>query len=398
VNVVFSPSATTTYAEKTLLTDNAPGSPQTVIATGVGVLIPTTLALTTHPAAPVYGDAVTISAKISDTAPVGVPLPTGQISFTNAGTQVGTQTVSQAAATESQPLLPAGTHPISAAYGGDSSYSSSAADLIVAVAKATPTISLISVPAPIPDGTPAVLTASVQSAASVPTGSVVFLDGTTVLGTAPLDSTGIATLKISALAPGSHSVNARYVGDSNFNTVTSANLGQSTGSFTLKPSAGSANGTSETVTLTVTPVNGFNQSVALSCSLLPANAACGFSPSSLTLNGLNPATTSLTITTQTSCSNTGGSATFSGSLLLPCVFFFGIFSRRKRLRALLFAACVFLVGSGCAGQKVTCFSPEENYTISITGTSKVGSTTITQTTTVSFTVGTNGVISSAATQ
>jgi hypothetical protein len=398
VNVVFSPNATTTYAEKTLLTDNAPGSPQTVIATGVGVLNPTTLALTAHPAAPVYGDAVTILAKISDTAPASVPLPTGQISFTNAGTPVGTQTVAQASATESQPLLQAGTHPISAAYGGDSFYSPSAVDLSLTVTKATPTISLVSVPAPIADGTPAVLTASVQSAASVPTGSVVFLDGTTVLGTAPLDSAGIATLKISALPPGSHSVSGRYAGDSNFNTVTSENLGQSTGAFTLKASAGSANGTSEVVNLTVTPVNGFNQSVSLSCSSLPANAGCGFSPSNLTLNGLNPATTSLTITTQTSCSNTGGSATFSGSLLLPCVFFFGIFSRRKRLRAFLFAACVFLVSSGCAGQKVTCFTPEGNYTITITGTSKVGSTTITQTTTVSFTVGTNGAISSATTQ
>ena len=68
INVVFSPIATTTYAEKDILTDNAPGSPQTVIATGIGVLNPTTLALTAQPAAPVYGDSVMILAKISDTA------------------------------------------------------------------------------------------------------------------------------------------------------------------------------------------------------------------------------------------------------------------------------------------------------------------------------------------
>jgi hypothetical protein len=256
----------------------------------------------------------------------------------------------------------------------------------------------VSAPSPVVDGSPVVLTASVQSPASVPTGPVEFLDGATILGTDPLDSKGVATLNISALGPGAHTIDARYIGDSNFKAVTSANLGQGGGTFTLKSSASNANGTSETLTLTVTPVNGFNQTVALSCSSLPTNASCGFSPASVTLNGTNPATASLTITTQGSCSNTGGSATFSNGLLLPIIFFFGICSRRKRLRALLFAACVFLVGSGCAGQKVTCFTPAGSYTITVTGTSKVGTTTLTQTTTIAFTVGANGAIGGAASQ
>jgi hypothetical protein len=294
--------------------------------------------------------------------------------------------------------LPAGTHAIAASYGGDSLYSSSAANLSLSVAKATPTISLVSKPEPVVDGEPAVLTASVQSPASVPTGSVVFLDGTTVLGTVPLDAAGVATLDVSAFSAGSHTLDAHYSGDSNFKPATSADLGQGGGSFTLKGSSASANGTSETVTLTITPVNGFNQAVALTCSSLPANSTCGFSPSSVTLNGTSPATASLTITTQASCSNTGGSATFGNGLLLPTIFFFGICSRKKRLRAFLFSACVFLIGSGCAGQKVTCFAPSGSYTITVTGTSKVGSTIVTETTTLSFTVGDNGVISTSATQ
>jgi hypothetical protein len=341
---------------------------------------------------------VTILAKISDTAPSSVLLPTGQIAFSDASAPLGTQVVTQKSAAESQPLLPAGTHPISAAYGGDSLYSSSAANLSLGVAKATPTISLVSKPEPVVDGEPAVLTVSVQFSASVPTGSVVFLDGTTVLGTAPLDSSGLATLNVSALSAGSHRLDARYEGDSNFKSVTSADLGQGGGSFTLKGSGASANGTSETVTLTIAPVNGFNQAVALSCSSLPANSTCGFTPSSVTLDGTNPATASLTLTTQASCSNTGGSATFGNGLLLPIIFFFGICSRRKRLRAFFFAACVLLIGSGCAGQKVTCFAPSGSYTITVIGTSKVGSTTVTQTTTIAITVGGNGVISSAASQ
>lgn len=399
INVVFSPTATITYAEKNILTDNAPGSPQTVIATGVGVLNPTTLALSAQPAAPVYGDAITVSARISETASVSVPLPTGQIAFTDAGTPLGTQVVAQKSAEESQSLLPAGTHAISASYGGDSLYSSSAANLSLGVAKATPTILLVSKPAPVVDGEPAVLTASVQFSASVPTGSVEFLDGTTVLGTVPLDASGLAVLNISGLGAGSHSLDARYSGDSNFKSVTSADLGQGGGSFTLKASSASANGTSETVTLTIAPVNEFNQGVALSCSSLPANSSCGFTPSSVTLNGTSPATASLTITTQASCSNTGGTASFgTGGLLLPMVFFFGICSRRKRLRAFLFASCVFLIGSGCAGQKVDCYPPVGSYTITVIGTSNFGGTTVTQTTTIAITVGDKGVISSATAQ
>lgn len=96
------------------------------------------------------------------------------------------------------------------------------------------------------------------------------------------------------------------------------------------------------------------------------------------------------------CSSTGGLASFSGAILLPCVLFFGLFSRRKRLRALLLAACVFLVGSGCAGQKVTCFAAAGNYTLAVTGASGAGSTVVTATTTVTFTVGSKGVISGAA--
>jgi hypothetical protein len=398
VNVVFSPATTTTYAEKAVLTDNSPGSPQTIIATGIGVLNPTTLALAAQPAAPVYGNDVTMVATIADTAAAGIPLPSGQIAFANAGVSLGAKTVSKNTAQISQSGLTAGAHAVSASYGGDSLYSSSTSSLNLNVAKATPTITLVTSPSPVLDGSPAVLTATVQSTAGVPTGSVEFLDGTTVLGTAPVDASGVATFNLSALGPGAHTLNARYTGDSNFNTVASANVGQSGGTFTLSASAASASGTSETVTLTLTPLNGFNQAVALSCSSLPANSSCGFSPSSVILNGTNPATASLTITTQGSCSNTGGSATFSNGLLLPIVFFFGICSRKKRLRAFLFAACVLLVGSGCAGQKVTCFAPDGSYTITVTGTSKVGTTTVTQTTTIAFTVSGSGVISTSSTQ
>ena len=62
------------------------------------------------------------------------------------------------------------------------------------------------------------LTASVSpaSGSGTPTGTVTFQDGTTPLGTAPLNSSGSATLTASALAVAAHPITATYSGDSGF--------------------------------------------------------------------------------------------------------------------------------------------------------------------------------------
>lgn len=58
-------------------------------------------------------------------------------------------------------------------------------------------------------------------------------------------------------------------------------------------------GKSATTTVTLAPSNGFNQSVALSCTGLPAGASCSFAPASVALNA-SAATSILTITTTAS--------------------------------------------------------------------------------------------------
>jgi hypothetical protein len=90
------------------------------------------------------------------------------------------------------------------------------------------------------------LTATVTGATtggSVPSGTVTFKDGTTVLGTATL-SNGVATLSTAALAVGSHSITAVYSGDSNFTRSTSAavteTINQATTTTTLTSSASKA--------------------------------------------------------------------------------------------------------------------------------------------------------------
>ena len=67
--------------------------------------------------------------------------------------------------------------------------------------------------------------------------------------------------------------------------------------ITANPSTVNASGSgTATTTITISPVNGFNQSVSFSCSGLPAHATSTFSPATVTPNG-SPVMTTLTITT-----------------------------------------------------------------------------------------------------
>jgi hypothetical protein len=77
----------------------------------------------------------------------------------------------------------------------------------------------------------------------------------------------------------------------------SFSTGSSGFSLAVSPASGTITaGQSATTTLTLTPTGGFTGSASLSCSGLPAAAACSFSPVSLSTNG-SVATSTLTITT-----------------------------------------------------------------------------------------------------
>ena len=94
-------------------------------------------------------------------------------------------------------------------------------------------------------------------------------------------------------------------GDSNYSSSISNSIpvtGQGnapapTFTFAASPSSLSIPaGKTGTATLTVTPQNGYSGTLQFSCSGLPANSSCSFSPSSLTPNGA-AATTTLTLAT-----------------------------------------------------------------------------------------------------
>ena len=113
----------------------------------------------------------------------------------------------------------------------NSSLSSSASVLLGAVnAGSSASITLHSSASPSIAGASITLTSAViapsGATAAAPTGNVTFFDGTTSLGSAPLDKTGRATLTATLTGIGIHTLTAAYAGDGVYASVTSAAVSQ----------------------------------------------------------------------------------------------------------------------------------------------------------------------------
>jgi len=119
-----------------------------------------------------------------------------------------------------------------------------------------------------------------------PSGVINFRSGELDLGSAFLDREGNASLKTDNLSAGSHQVVAMYQGGAGYHASHSepehvvAHVSTVAGyTLTAAPTSLSvAVGGYANSVLTVTPVNGFNAYVSLSCKGLPINTTCSFSP------------------------------------------------------------------------------------------------------------------------
>jgi hypothetical protein len=98
---------------------------------------------------------------------------------------------------------------------------------------------------------------------------VTFQDGATVIGQVPLSSSGVASITKSNLPPGSHSIMATYVSDSQF----AASIGSVAHAV--------QNGTATTVTSSLNPAS-FGQSITFTATVTPTNAAPGTPTGSVT--------------------------------------------------------------------------------------------------------------------
>ncbi len=204
----------------------------------------------------VYGNAITFAADLASS--IGGATPTGTVTFTAyAGANnalnydttpitLGTATVDDGVATlsfsasQSAAVLLAAHYHVTANYSGDSNYSSGVATFVLPVLE-TATTSVSASANPVAPGNSVTLTATVtpngtpndvvengsgSSSYWVPTGTVTFMDGSTVLGTVTLNplengtysSTYLqqVTLIVQSLPTGTNSITAAYSGDQNF--------------------------------------------------------------------------------------------------------------------------------------------------------------------------------------
>lgn len=131
---------------------------------------------------------------------------------------------------------------------------------------------------------------------------------------------------------------------------------QSGGSMSSTVQAGATAG----YALQVTPAGGYSGTATLSCSNLPAHAACTFSPSSLALAAGAPANVTLSISTKSSQSPALARVA-SASLVLACLLF--LVPRRRSQTGTAIWLCVgaalFMAGiSACGGGSSTSTSPQ----------------------------------------
>jgi hypothetical protein len=192
----------------------------------------TTLTSSVNPS--VFGQTVTLTAMV--TGP-GSGTPTGTVSFFDGSTLLGTSAMTGGQGTLSVSGFTGGNHTLTATYGGDSNFGSSTSGAITqTVNKGSTSTTVVSSLNPSSSGDPVTFTATVTPvapASGTATGTVIFKDGTTTLGTGTLNSQGKATFTTSTLAVGTHTITAVYNGDSNFTGSTSAQLLQVVQSNTL---------------------------------------------------------------------------------------------------------------------------------------------------------------------
>jgi hypothetical protein len=193
-----------------------------------------------------------------------------------------------------------------------------------------------------------------SSTSGAPTGTVTLLDGGQAVATGRLAATGYASLSLTSLSLGTHTLTANYKGDSNF-------LSSSSNAVVVAVNAGAGSDFSVTATTatTVTIASGDSGSfsfavvttgpalaspITLSASGLPAGATGSFSPAYLP-PGSTPANFTLTVQTPLVAANER--LPYVLAVLLPLLLWKR--ARRRALAAMACTACIFSL-SACGAR------------------------------------------------
>jgi hypothetical protein len=247
--------------------------------------------------APVFGQNVVFTATVS-----GPLTPTGTVIFYLDGTAQPPVTLSSGTATFSPAdILSMGSHTLKASFGGSVNYTGSDSALFTfVVGKANTTLNLTSDTNPATRGQSVTFIAQLAAnspGGGTPDGSVTFqLDGVAVGSPVNLDGSGVATLSLSTLSAGSHTLVATYSGSSSYtqsqnqltqvvnNPPLNLALQNATGAF------GASTTLSATLTYNGTPLSAKSVSFSLNGSNVgSANTnAQGVARLTLSLTGLEP--------------------------------------------------------------------------------------------------------------
>jgi len=347
-----------------------------------------------------YGSFVYVRSDVKGVSGHGIP--TGSVSFTDSSQNInpGPYTLNSEGNTAILNLttfFAVGQHSMTGTYLGDGSFKqSTSSPLTFSITQANTSTALTSAGAP--QG--ATLTANILtgSLGNPPTGSVNFFSGSNNLGSAgvatsngPLGFTTTATLNATQLANGQYTITASYGGDTNYVASTSGPTAITIQpDFSIQASSDALliqnPGSSGSMTVLMTDLDGFTGTVTFSCLGLPAEAKCSFNPATLSASG----STNLTITTtrKTGMLKRGAVgaewnlALAMSTMAVGGVFMFGVPRSHRRRRKLLFtialaALCVSCGGggggSGNRPPPPDAGTPQGIYLVTLTGSS--GSTT-----------------------
>jgi len=252
------------------------------------------------------------------------------------------------------------------------------------------------------------LTCSVANASGTAAGTCSLAPTSSTLASG---GTGTSVLTINTTASTSGSLDVTVTGSNGTTVVTSSPIVVTvtvppTPTFTfstpspLSFTSGATTGNSDTLTLT--SINSFAGSVALTCSITTSSAAfqptCAVAPTSVTLTAGGAGTSTITIGSTTAQANATSVQAklerrwgLSGGAFLAMLLLVPSLRRRKALRSLA-AFAVMLVGlaalSGCGsgGSTSTSKSSAGTYTVTVSGTGTSAGTTTASTASTTFTV------------
>ncbi len=175
----------------------------------------TTTTLSSSAATINVGSSITLTASVTSGS---TAVASGSVSFYDGATSLGTGTLNASGQAQwSGSTLTAGTHSITASYGGNASYTASTSAAVqVTVNKLVSALVLTSTAAASTQGLPVELVAAVTPATA--TGTVTFSSGSTALGTAAVDPLGNAHFTSTRLPVGADTVMATYSGDATYAT------------------------------------------------------------------------------------------------------------------------------------------------------------------------------------